>query len=114
MNFKKLPIVLVVAVVGVLAVQIGRYAAHYGKANDLMDSMMPLYESLGEDEFRTTLVSEFQEIGIILDPAEVTIVEREDARTAKVRLRYTAHLDLLVVVLDRNVVLRRTARNIDF
>jgi hypothetical protein len=89
----------------VLGVQVIKYVTHCGTVETNLTSRLLDYSTRGPDAFLEGFLDSCDEIGLFLDPEDVSITEDSGGDRVTVEVQYTwdLHLLFLTFEMDRNV-----------
>ncbi len=114
MSMKKLIVLLVLVVVGVVVYQVGSFVVYYAKVKAELDNMIYRFPILGEEAFRDFLVSTYHErVGLELHPADVMIDVDREKRTVRVEFTFVRELRLLFLSFDKQLRVWRSYKDVD-
>lgn len=110
----KKPLALIgLALVAVIAYQVGTFVVQYARVQSALDSLLPNFAEWGEEEFKLRLCDEARELGVEVLPANIEVRVDRLANSLQVEFSYTRELQVLVVSFHRTVRIRGYKKDLD-
>ncbi len=111
---KRLALAAVLVLVATAAFQVWEFMAFYNRVRDTLELELDHYHDLGREGFVRSLIRAEERNGLRLEPQGITIDEDRTKQSVRVEFTYRREMRILVFSFEREMLVWRTLRDVDF
>lgn len=111
---KRLLVLVLLVAVGTAAYQVWAFMSFYNLVRETTERHLERYREIGREEFAPSLARALEKIGLSIEPQLIAVQEDKATRSVRVEFRYTRPLTILVFSYDKEMLVWRTLRDVDF